>query len=135
MSSYGDVRGVPTPNIDRLATEGLRLFVPRELQPTIKYRYAFDGSETENPVSLGRTGPAPVSTTAWHGNRLVITTRYAFQDPNDGAWLGSEVTQTLWLEPATGPPFEPSLVVETTRGPALNGPPSTNRTVFSRGYR
>jgi arylsulfatase len=110
-------------------------FVPREIQPTVRYRYALDGSQTENPVTLGRTGPAPVSTTAWDGNRLVITTRYPFRDPSDGQWLSSEVIQTMWLQPASRPPFEPSLVVETTRGSALNGPSSTNRTVYSRGYR
>jgi arylsulfatase len=111
------------------------VFVPREIQPTVKYRYALDGSETENAVTLGRTGPGPVSTTAWDGNRLVITTHYRFQNPSDGRWLSSEVTQTLWLQPASAPPFEPSLVVETMRGSALGGPPSTNRTVYTRGYR
>jgi hypothetical protein len=66
---------------------------------------------------------------------LVITTRDRFQDPDDGRWLTSEVTQTLWLQPATGTPWEPSLVVETRRGAALNGRPSINRTVYTRGYR
>jgi arylsulfatase A-like enzyme len=132
-SGWGDRISI-VQTADSLTVERV-IFLPRELQPTVKYRYAMDGSETENPVSLGRTGRAPVSTAAWDGNRLVITTRYAFQDPNDGRWLSSEVTQTLWLQPGAGPPFEPSLVVETTRGPALNGPPSTNRTVYSKGYR
>jgi arylsulfatase len=111
------------------------IFVPREIQPTVTYRYAIDGSQTENPVTLGRSGPAPVSTAAWDGNRLVITTRYPFRDPSNGQWLDSEVVRTLWLEPSARPPFEPSLVVETTRGAALNGPSSTNRTVYTRGYR
>jgi hypothetical protein len=31
--------------------------------------------------------------------------------------------------------FEPALVVVTTRGSALNGPSSTNRKVYTRGYR
>jgi hypothetical protein len=105
------------------------------MQPLVRYRFALDGSETENAVTLGRTGRPPVSTTAWDGNRLVITTRYPFQDPGDGRWLTHEVTQTLWLQPASGTPFEPTLVVETLRAGALGGPPSTNRTVYSRGYR
>jgi hypothetical protein len=111
------------------------IFVPREMQPLVRYRFALDGSETENAVTLGRTGRPPVSTTAWDGNRLVITTRYPFQDPGNGRSLTHEVTQTLWLQPASGTPFEPSLVVETLRAGALGGPPSTNRTVYSRGYR
>lgn len=119
---------------DRLEVERV-VFVPREMQPLVRYRFALDGTETENPVTMGRTGPAPTSTTAWDGNRLVITTRYPFQDPEDGRWLTSGVTQTLWLQPARGTPWEPSLVVETRRGEALNGPASINRTVYSRGYR
>ncbi len=111
------------------------IFVPREVQPPVRYRFALDGSETENAVTIGRTGPPPTSTTAWDGDRLVITTRYPFQDPEDGRWLTSEVIQTMWLQPATGTPFEPPLIVETTRMGALGGPPSTNRTVYRRGYR
>lgn len=111
------------------------MFVPREMQPLVRYRFALDGSETENPVTLGRTTRPPVSTTAWDGNRLVITTRYPFQEPATGSWLNHQVTQTLWLQPASGTPFEPSLVVETRRGGALGGPPSTTRTVYNRGYR
>ena len=111
------------------------VFVPREIQPVVTYRYALDGSQTENAVALGRSGPPLVSTTAWSGNRLVITTHYPFQDPGSGRWLSHEVIQTLWLQPALRPPFEPSLVVETTRGSALNGPVSTTRTVYSKGYR
>jgi len=119
---------------ERLEVERV-VFVPRETQPLVRYRFALHGSETENAVTMGRTGPSPVSTTAWDGDRLVITTRYPFQNPDDTRWLASEVTQTLWLQPASGPPFEPSLVVETLRGGALDGPSSTTRTVYTRGYR
>jgi arylsulfatase A-like enzyme len=132
-SGWGDrISIVHTPR--SLAVERV-VFVPREIQPTVIYRFALDGSQTENPVALGRSGPAPVASTAWDGNRLVITTRYPFQDPGSGRWLSSEVTQTMWLQPESRPPFEPSLVVETTRGSALNGPSSTTRTVYARGYR
>ncbi len=119
---------------DQLEIERV-FFVPREIQPLVRYRYALDGSKTENAVTMGRTGPAPSSTTAWDGNRLVITTFYPYQHPEDDRWLTHEVTQTMWLQPAQGTPWEPSLVVETTRGKALNGLPSTNRTVYRRGYR
>ena len=132
-SGWGDKISIKhTP--DRLEIERV-FFVPREIQPLIRYRYALDGSTTENAVNMGRTGPAPTSTAAWEGNRLVITTLYPFQNPEDGSWHTQIVTQTMWIQPAGGTPFEPSLVVETTRGEALGGPPSTNRTVYTKGYR
>jgi len=111
------------------------LFVPREIQPLVRYRYALDGSETENAVSTGRTSRAPVSTAAWDGHRLVLTTRHPYQEREGGGWLSCEVTHTLWLQPAAGPPWEPSLVVETRRGAAFGGPPSVTRTVYAGGYR
>ncbi len=110
-------------------------FVPREIQPLVRYRFALDGSETENPINMGRSAPAPISTTKWEGNRLVITTKYLFQNPKTGEWLQQKLVQTMWLQAATRTPFEPSLVVETTRSGVLGGPSSTNRTVYSRGYR
>jgi hypothetical protein len=119
---------------NRLEIERI-IFGPREMQPPVRYRYALDGSKTENAVLMGRTEPPPTSTTAWDGNRLVITTLYPYQDPKDGRRLRQEVTRTLWLQPAGGTPWEPSLVVETTRGGALGGPASTNRTVYTKGYR
>ena len=119
---------------ERLEIERV-IFVPREIQPLVRYRFALDGSETKNAVPMGRAGQAPTSTTAWDGNRLVITTLYPFQDPEDGRWLTNKVIQTMWLQPATDTPWESTLVVETTRGGAIGGPPSTNRTVYTRGYR
>jgi len=111
------------------------VFLPREVQPPVRYRYALDGSETENPLPTGRTESPPVSGTRWDGDRLVITTTHSFRDPDSGARLSSDVTRTLWLQPATATPFEPALIVETTRGAALGGAASSNRTVYSRGYR
>ena len=37
-------------------------FGPREMQPPVRYRYAMDGSKTENAVLMGRTEPPPTST-------------------------------------------------------------------------
>jgi arylsulfatase len=119
---------------DRLEVERV-IFKPREIQPLVRYRYNLDGSKTENAVTIGRTGPAPTSTTRWEGNRLVITTLYPYQDPESKRWLSQEVAQMLWLQPPRGTPWESSLVVETTRGGALGGPSSTNRTIYTRGYR
>ncbi len=110
-------------------------FVPREIQPLIKYKYALDGSESENKIILGRNSKAIRSTSKWKNDRLIITSIYEFQDPKNGKWLKNKVTQTLWLQEAKGTPFEPCLVVETTRNSALNGIPSTNRTVYTKGYR
>jgi hypothetical protein len=132
-SGWGDRISI-VHNSDLLEIERV-IFVPREIQPLVRYRFALDGSETKNAVNMGRTGPAPTSTAAWDGNRLVITTFYPFQNPADGRRLTQKVIQTMWLQPARGTPWEPSLVVETTRGGALGGPPSTNRTVYTRGYR
>ena len=84
---------------------------------------------------MGRTGKSPVSTTKWDDNRLVITTHYPFQDPRNGQWLEGKVTQTVWLQPASGTPWEPMLVVETKREGVMGGITSVNRTVYNRGYR
>jgi arylsulfatase len=131
-SGWGDrITIVQTAN--RLDVERV-VYTPREVQPLIRYRYALDGSETTNEVLTGRSGPPPTSTARWDGNRLVITTRHRFREPANGSWSTSDVIRTLWLQPA-GPPFEPALVVETMRGSALGGPSSTDRTVYTRGYR
>jgi arylsulfatase len=132
-SGWGDkISIVHTP--DQLEIERV-IFVPREIQPLVKYRFDLDGSETKNAVTMGRTGPEPTSTAVWKGNRLIITSQYPYQNPKTGDWLTCKVTQTMWLQPATRSPWEPSLVVETTRGAALGGPSSTNRTIYTRGYR
>lgn len=111
------------------------VFQPRELQPPIRYRFALDGSKTEQSISMGRTGKPGVATAAWDGDRLVLTTVAPFQDPRNGQWLEHKLTQTLWLQPAALTPFEPLLVVETSREGVLGGLPSTNRTIYSKGYR
>jgi len=132
-SGWGDrisiVHGPASLEVERV------MFVPREVQPLVRYRYALDGSETQNPVTMGRTEPPPTSTAAWDGDRLVLRTVHRFRNPADGRWHTSDVIRTLWLQPASGTPFEPSLVVETTRGGALGGPSSTTRTSYQRGYR
>lgn len=111
------------------------IFVPREIQPPLRYRYHLNGERTENPVNIGRSGSPPFSTTSWNENRLVIRTWYSFKNPESGEIMKSEVTQTLWLQPAKGTPWEPSLVIETIRHGLFNGKTSTNRTVYNKGYR
>ncbi|TLP81445.1 sulfatase-like hydrolase/transferase [Maribacter sp. ACAM166] len=119
---------------DTLTVERV-IFLPREMQPPVRYRFDLNGSVTENLINVGRSGPAPSSRTKWDENRLVITTFYPHINPEDGQWTKSKITQTLWLQPATGTPWEPSLVVETTRYSITNGRPSTNRTVYHKGFR
>lgn len=111
------------------------VFGPREVQALVRLRYKLDGSPTENQVYMGRTEKAPVSTTAWDGDRLLITTIFSIKDPRNNEWKEGKVTQTVWLQPTAGPPFEPSLVVETSREGVLGGISNVNRTVYSRGYR
>ena len=111
------------------------VFVPREKQSPVRYRFDLNGSTTENRITIGRSWPAPKSTTKWDGDRLVITTMYSFVRPKTKELGNSMVTQTLWLQPASRSPWEPTLVVETTRHAILNGKPSTNRTVYYKGYR
>jgi len=132
-SGWGDRISV-VHTADRLEIERV-VFVPREIQPPVRYRYALNGAETENAVNMGRSDPPPISTAAWDGNRLVITTLHPYPNPESGEWLKCEVIRTMWLQPAAGSPWEPALVVETKRGGALGGPSSTNRTVYRRGYR
>ncbi len=119
---------------DQLAIERV-IFVPREIQQLVRYNFALDGSESENEILMGRTGQPIISTSKWNENRLVITSMNPFQDTRSGKWLSSKVTQTLWLEPPTKTPWEPTLIVETTREGLFNGSTSTNRTVYTKGYR
>lgn len=132
-SGWGDeisiLHGADTLEVERV------LFVPREKQPPVRYRFDLNGLTTENQINVGRSWPAPRSTTTWDGNRLVISTLYSYENPTNRKLEESKLTQTLWLQPATVSPWEPTLVVETTRHAVLNGIPSTNRTVYNKGYR
>jgi arylsulfatase A-like enzyme len=111
------------------------VFTPRELQEMVHYRYALNGVATENTIQTGRSRKPFISTTKWVDNRWVITTTVPYQDPKNGSWRDSKMIQTLWLEDATNAPWEPRLVVETFREGVLGGLSSTNRTVYSKGYR
>lgn len=101
-------------------------FTRGDMQPPLKFVYAFDGSETKNTVMMGRGIQAQTSKTAWDGDKLVITTTHNFDNPASGQPMKIEVKQTLSLESPT------SLVVETTRSGVLGGPPSTTRTVYKK---
>ncbi len=110
-------------------------FGPREVQPLINYRYALDGSVSENSIYMGRSAKPLSSTTKWQENRLAITTVYPFQNPITGSKETCKMIQTLWLEAPTFAPWEPALIVETYREGVMGGFSSTNRTVYRKGYR
>ncbi len=132
-SGWGDkisIKHVP----EELAVERV-VFIPRDFQQLATYEFALDGSKSENNVLTGRERKAITSTTHWEDHRLVITSTYPFKDTKTGKWLASKMTQTLWLEPPTKTPWEPTLVVETTREGLMDGLTSTNRTVYTKGYR
>jgi arylsulfatase len=111
------------------------VFIPREIQQLVRYHFALDGSTSENNILMGRTGKPIVSTSIWKDNRLIITSLFPFQDSKTGQWLSSKITQTLWLEAPRGTPWEATLIVETTRDGLLGGLTSTNRTVYTKGFR
>jgi hypothetical protein len=101
-------------------------FARGDLQPPLKFVYALDGSESKNSVMMGRGIQVQTAKTAWDGDKLTITTVHTFENPADGQPMKIEVKQTLALESAT------ALIVETTRGGVLGGPPSTTRTAYRK---
>ena len=108
------------------------LYRPRDYQPTLKWRYALDGSESRNTVLMGRGMQVQVSTAAWEDDKLVITTLHTVPEVAYGRTATCEVRQTLSLQPPQMAAWSPSLVIETTRCGFLGGPPSTTRTVYAR---
>ena len=101
-------------------------FTRGDMQPPMKFTYALDGSESRNTVMMGRGMQEERSKTAWDGQTLVITTAYAYKDPASGKPQTIDVVRKLSFE------SQDALVVETTRGGALGGPPSTTRVVYRR---
>ncbi len=111
------------------------VFVPREAQPLVTYRFALDGSSTANNINMGRSSNRTISTTKWEDHRLIITTIFQNNDIEIGNMIESKITQTLWLEAPTFAPWEPTLIIETTREGVKGGFTSTNRTKYNKGYR
>lgn len=116
---------------DLLSVERV-LYRPRDYQPTMKLRYALDGSESRNTIMMGRGMQVQVSTTTWESDKLVITMVHTVPDVEEGRTVRCEVMQTLSLEPPRQAVGEPSLVVETTRCGILGGLPSRTRTEYNR---
>jgi hypothetical protein len=110
---------------NRLTVE-YAFFTRNDMQPPLKFVYALDGLETNNSVMMGRGTQEQAATTAWDGDKLVITTAHEFDDPASSKPIKIEVKQTLSLESPE------RLLVETSRSGALGGPSSTIRTVYQK---
>jgi hypothetical protein len=102
------------------------LFSRYDLQPSVRFVYALDGSETRNAVMTGHTTHVRVSRATWDGQALQITTTYPAVEAVSGKPFATEVVQRLTLESPT------TLVVEVTRGGALGGQPTKTRTVYQK---
>ena len=114
-----------TQNAGRLTVE-YAYFARGDMQRPLRFVYALDGSETRNSVMMGRGLQQQISTTAWEGDTLVITTTHAFAHPATGESMTQQVIHKLSLRSPT------SLMVETTRAGVLGGPPSTVRTMYTK---
>jgi hypothetical protein len=120
-------------------------FARSDMQPPVKLVYRLDGSESRNTINVGRGPQEQVSRAAWDGDRLIVTTRHRFTTSPGGVTplrrqagpadrapapgpleMTSETTHVLWLESPA------SLVIETTRGGVMGGPPSTTRSVYRK---
>lgn len=110
----------------RQLTVAYAFFSRGDLQPPIRFIYTLDGSPTRNTVTMGRGIQDLVSTAAWRGATLVITTTTTFAHPATGERIESTETRVLSLD-ASG-----ALVVEVTRAGVLGGESSTTRTTFRR---
>jgi hypothetical protein len=97
-----------------------------DMQPPTRVVYALDGSETANDVMMGRGIQTERSRARWDGNRLVITTTYAFANPATNAPETGTTTRTFSLD-ANG-----ALVLDVVRHGALGGADTTTRTTYRK---
>jgi hypothetical protein len=115
-----------TQTADSLIVEYV-FFATYDLQPPLRFAYAFDASETRHAVMIGHATYIQRSRLGWNDRDLVITTLHPLP-PEVMSARGSlyfRTTITL-VSPA-------SLVVSTTRQNASDaGPGSVTRTVYTR---
>jgi hypothetical protein len=97
-----------------------------DMQPPMRFAYPLDGSETKNTMMLGQGMQVQSSRSTWEGDKLVITTRHTFTNPDTRKPETAEVRHVLALESPT------SLVVEVTRNGVLGGAPTTTKTVYRK---
>ena len=116
---------------DSLTVE--RVFFARgDLQPAMKFRYSLDGFETTNTILMGHGFQEQVSTAAWDGETLVISTVEVVPDEEGDGTIMSQVEQRLSVRQSTSLVRPPSLVIETTRICVMGGPSETTRTVYTK---
>jgi hypothetical protein len=101
-------------------------FARGDMQPPMRFIYPLDGSETKNTVMMGQGMQIQSSRSSWDGDKLVITTRHTFTNPETRKPETAEVRHALSLESPT------SLVVEVTRAGVLGGPATTTKTVYRK---
>jgi hypothetical protein len=101
-------------------------FTRGDMQPPTGFVYLLNGSESTNVVNMGRGPQEQISTAAWDGSRLVITTRHRFKVAPEGEIMTSETRRVLSLESPQ------SLVIETTHGAVMGGQSSTTKTVYRK---
>ena len=106
------------------------IYLPRDYQPTLKFRYSLDGSESRNTLLMGRGTQEVYSTASWDEQELVITTTYDIANDLNDETTSCVVVQTLSLIKPRQAVGEASLVIETERCGILGGIPSTTRTVY-----
>lgn len=104
-------------------------FVRYDLQPAIKFVFALDGSQSTNSINLGRGSQQQTSRSEWTGEKLVITTRHTFANPDDGRPMTYDVTRRLSLN-SSG-----ALTVDTVIDGVLGGPSTTTHTVYRKEQR
>lgn len=123
-SGWGSTLAV-TQDADHLAVE-YAFFTPAELQPPMRFAFAFDGSETRTVAWMGH-GPLDLRSHArWDGDRLVLVTTYPVVDPATHATLSVDVTRTLSLtSPGT-------LTIETVCPGVLGGRETTTIATYTR---
>jgi hypothetical protein len=123
-SGWGSTIAI-TQDAGRLTVE-YAFFSRGDMQPPLRFEYALDGRESTNTVMMGHGLQRQTSRAEWSGERLVITTRHTFTNPDTGRPAESLVTHALWLESPA------ALVVEVTRAGVLGGPATTTRTTYRR---
>jgi hypothetical protein len=97
-----------------------------DMQPPTRLVYRLDGAESTNTINVGRGPQEQISTAAWDGARLTLTTVRRFSAAPGEKPTIIRTTQTLWLDAAA------MLAVETTHEAALGGSPSTRRSIYKK---
>ncbi|MBK5257662.1 MAG: hypothetical protein JJE39_16685 [Vicinamibacteria bacterium] len=114
-----------TQDADALTVE-YTYFHPREIQPPFSFKYLLNGAVSRNTVNMGRGPQEQVSTAAWAGASLVITTTHSFINAENSQPMASETKQALSLKSPT------LLEIETTRSGVMGGKASTTKTFYQK---